>query len=96
VDVIGINCGRSLDENLAGLKAMRAVTDKPLWMKPNAGLPRMTDDDVAIYEITPEMMGDHALQWIGAGAQVIGGCCGTSPAHLREIAKAAAAARTLA
>ncbi len=92
VDVIGINCGRSLDENLAGLKAMRAVTGKPLWMKPNAGLPRMTDDDVAIYDITPERMGAHAAQWIEAGAQIVGGCCGTSPAHLREIARAAARA----
>lgn len=86
VDVIGINCGRSIDENLAGLKAMRAVTDKPLWMKPNAGLPRMTDDDVAIYDVTSEMMGAHAAQWIDAGARIIGGCCGTSPEHLRAIA----------
>ncbi len=96
VDVIGINCGRSLDENLAGLKAMRAVTTKPLWMKPNAGLPRMTDDDVAIYEVAPERMGEQAAQWLEAGAQIIGGCCGTSPDHLREIARAAARARATA
>ena len=88
IDVIGINCGRSLDENLAGLKAMRAATDKPLWMKPNAGLPRMTDDDVAVYDVTSEAMGEHAVQWIEAGAQIVGGCCGTSPEHLRAIAQA--------
>lgn len=88
VDVIGINCGRSLDENLAGLKAMRAATDKPLWMKPNAGLPRMGDDDVALYDVTPETMGAAAKLWREAGARIIGGCCGTSPEHLRAIANA--------
>ncbi len=89
VDIIGINCGRSLDQNLAGLKDMRAVTDKPIWFKPNAGLPRMTDDDVAVYDVTPEMMGQQAEEWIDAGAQIIGGCCGTSPEHLHQIALAA-------
>ncbi len=88
VDVIGLNCGRSLDENIAGLKAMRQVTNKPIWMKPNAGLPRMTDEDVVVYDVTPEMMGEHAVQWIAGGAQVVGGCCGTSPEHLRRIARA--------
>jgi methionine synthase I (cobalamin-dependent) len=90
IDGIGINCGRSLEENLAALREMRAATDKPLWMKPNAGLPRMTDDDVAVYEVTPQMMGEHAARWVEAGAQIVGGCCGTTPEHLREIAKAVA------
>jgi len=87
VDVIGVNCGKSLDENLANLSEMRAVTNKPLWMKPNAGLPRMGDDDVAIYDVTPAIMGEHAKQWVAAGAQIVGGCCGTSPEHLRAIAQ---------
>jgi 5-methyltetrahydrofolate--homocysteine methyltransferase len=94
VDAIGINCGRSLEENLAALRVMRGVTDKPLWMKPNAGLPRMTDDDVAVYDVTPRMMGDQAAIWIEAGAQIVGGCCGSSPEHLGEIAQAAARARS--
>jgi 5-methyltetrahydrofolate--homocysteine methyltransferase len=94
VDAIGVNCGRSLEENLAALREMRAVTDKPLWMKPNAGLPRMTDDDVAIYDVTPKIMGDQTTRWIEAGAQIVGGCCGTSPEHLSEIARAASLARS--
>lgn len=53
-DGVGVNCGRSLDENLINLQEMRAATHLPIWMKPNAGLPRMTDDDVAIYDVTPE------------------------------------------
>lgn len=90
VDVVGINCGKSLADNLAALKAVRAATVKPIWMKPNAGLPRMGPDDIALYDVTPADMGAQARLWIEAGAQVIGGCCGTSPAHLKEIAKAAA------
>ncbi|MCG3139856.1 MAG: Bifunctional homocysteine S-methyltransferase/5,10-methylenetetrahydrofolate reductase [Anaerolineae bacterium] len=88
-DMVGVNCGRSLDENLSNLREMRAATHLPLWMKPNAGLPRMTDDDVALYDVTPEMMGAAAEQWLAAGARIVGGCCGTSPQHLREIARAA-------
>lgn len=87
-DAVGVNCGRSLDENLINLQEMRAATHLPIWMKPNAGLPRMTDDDVAIYDVTPEMMGEAAVRWLEAGAQIVGGCCGTSPEHLREIARA--------
>lgn len=87
-DAVGVNCGRSLDENLVNLQAMRAATNLPVWMKPNAGLPRMTDDDVAIYDVTPELMGEAAERWLEAGAQIIGGCCGTSPQHLRAIAQA--------
>jgi methionine synthase I (cobalamin-dependent) len=87
-DAVGVNCGRSLEENLLNLQAMRASTHLPIWMKPNAGLPRMTDDDVAIYDVTPEMMGVAASRWLDAGAQIVGGCCGTSPEHLREIARA--------
>ena len=94
VDAIGVNCGRSLEENLRALREMRAVTDKPLWMKPNAGLPRMIEGDVAVYDVTPRMMGEQAGLWIDVGAQIVGGCCGTTPEHLGEIAKAAARAPT--
>ena len=93
VDVIGVNCGRSLPENLENLKLMLAATDRPIWMKPNAGLPRMGEDDRAIYDVGPEQMGEQAALWVAAGARIIGGCCGTSPDHLREIARAAAPVR---
>lgn len=89
VDVIGVNCGKSLVDNLTALQAVRAATDKPIWMKPNAGLPRMGADDKAVYDVTPEEMGAQARLWVQAGARVIGGCCGTTPERLREIAKAA-------
>ena len=93
VDVIGVNCGKSLPENLENLKAMLGATDRPIWMKPNAGLPRMGANNQAIYDVSPRQMGEHAALWVAAGARIIGGCCGTSPEHLREIAKAAAPVR---
>lgn len=86
VDVLGINCGRSLDNNLVALNQLRGATDKPLWFKPNAGLPEVNADGQATYAVTPEQMGTLALDWILAGAQVVGGCCGTSPAHIAQIA----------
>lgn len=95
-DLVGVNCGRSLEENLINLQEMRAATTLPIWMKPNAGLPRMTDDDIAIYDVTPEMMGEAAARWLEAGAQIVGGCCGTSPQHLRAIAQAVAKSRVRA
>lgn len=88
VDVIGINCGRSLEENLANLHDLRQVVSLPIWFKPNAGLPRVDDNGNTLYELTPQQMGDLVPAWLAGGAQVVGGCCGTSPAHLQQIALA--------
>jgi 5-methyltetrahydrofolate--homocysteine methyltransferase len=104
VDMVGINCGRSLEENLANLKQLKAALTPaatpgvtpaatpgvglPVWFKPNAGLPRLDQHGDPTYDVTPEAMGQLAAQWAAAGAQVVGGCCGTTPAHLRQIALA--------
>ena len=87
VDVLGINCGRSLEENLQALQQLRAVTDKPIWFKPNAGLPEMDDVGTPSYSVTPDVMGALVPDWLEAGAQIVGGCCGTSPDHLAAIAR---------
>jgi 5-methyltetrahydrofolate--homocysteine methyltransferase len=87
VDVIGINCGRSLEENIQNLVDLRQETTKPIWFKPNAGLPHIDAQGKTAYETTPEMMGAQVHSWLDAGAQIVGGCCGTSPAHLIEISK---------
>jgi 5-methyltetrahydrofolate--homocysteine methyltransferase len=87
IDVIGINCGRSLEDNLANLQELRPVTTLPIWFKPNAGLPRVDESGNPVYDLTPEQMGAQAAQWIAAGAQIVGGCCGTTPAHLNNIAQ---------
>ena len=86
ISMLGINCGRSLEENLNVLKSVRAATNLPIWFKPNAGLPSVDDQGNSIYSISPDDMGEQAKLWIEAGANVIGGCCGTSPAHLKAIA----------
>ena len=86
VDLLGINCGRSLEDNLEVLTRLRTATEKPLWFKPNAGLPEVDQDGKAIYAVTPSEMSVLVPSWVTAGAQVIGGCCGTSPEHLAAIA----------
>jgi 5-methyltetrahydrofolate--homocysteine methyltransferase len=84
---IGINCGKSLEDNLNCLIELKQSTQLPIWFKPNAGLPKLDDSGKPIYEITPEAMGILARKWVNAGASIIGGCCGTSPAHLKSISE---------
>jgi 5-methyltetrahydrofolate--homocysteine methyltransferase len=86
-DLIGINCGHSLEENLQNLVELKQVTAKPIWFKPNAGLPHLDANGNTSYDITPDTMGALSPSWLAAGAQVVGGCCGTSPAHLAAISK---------
>ena len=89
VDALGINCGKSLDDNLAVLRTLKENTSKPIWFKPNAGMPTANDDGSMSYDVTPDMMGENTKVWIEEGARLVGGCCGTSPEHLAEIAKVA-------
>lgn len=88
VDVLGINCGKSLEDNLSVLKTLKENTNKPIWFKPNAGLPTSNPDGSTSYDVTPEMMGAHAKTWIAEGVRLVGGCCGTTPEHLTAIAEA--------
>ncbi len=88
VDALGINCGKSLDDNLAVLKTLKENTSKPIWFKPNAGLPTSNPDGSTSYDVTPEQMGNQARIWLAEGARLVGGCCGTSPEHLAAIASA--------
>ena len=87
VDVLGINCGKSLEDNLSVLRTLKETTSKPIWFKPNAGMPTANDDGSMSYDVAPEMMGENAKVWITEGARLVGGCCGTSPKHLAAIAK---------
>jgi len=87
VDALGVNCGKSLEDNLAVLKTLKENTSKPIWFKPNAGLPTSNLDGSTSYDVTPEMMGAQAKTWVEAGARLVGGCCGTSPEHLAAIAR---------
>jgi 5-methyltetrahydrofolate--homocysteine methyltransferase len=64
---------------------MLAATGLPLWMKANAGLPELVDGR-AVYRTTPAEFAKHVPALVEAGASFIGGCCGTSPEFIREIA----------
>ncbi len=86
VDILGINCGRSLEENMKALTDLRSATSLPIWFKPNAGLPRVDDSGNTVYDVSPQDMGGNVPAWIDAGASLVGGCCGTSPEHLAAIA----------
>lgn len=88
VVALGINCGRSLEENLAVLEDLHSKTDLPIWFKPNAGMPELDDNNNPVYSVDPEQMGAHVPEWIEAGARIIGGCCGNSPEHVQAIANA--------
>ena len=90
-DVIGLNCGVGPAIVLTGLEKMRGVTNKKLSAQPNAGLPRDVQGR-QFYMCSPEYMAKFAKRLIQAGAKFIGGCCGTTPAHIKLISDAVRAA----
>jgi 5-methyltetrahydrofolate--homocysteine methyltransferase len=88
IDIVGANCGHDPAEFVGFMQAMRrAAPHAILWAKPNAGLPHIVNDR-AVYDASPEYMGQIAWQLYEAGARVIGGCCGTTPAHIAAMALA--------
>jgi len=83
-DVIGINCSGGPVGMLEALEQMARATSKPLIAQPNAGKPRNVDGR-NLYMVSPEYLADYARQFIGAGAKIVGGCCGTTPEHIKWI-----------
>ena len=83
-DIIGSNCGQGIDGFIPICRRMRAVTTLPLWMKANAGLPEIVDGST-VYRQLPEVFAEKAYELVEAGANFIGGCCGTSPDFIRAL-----------
>ncbi len=83
-DVIGLNCSVGPAVMLDAIERMAAVTDRPLSAQPNAGLPRAVGDR-RIYLASPEYMALYAKRMIQVGARFVGGCCGTTPEHIKKI-----------
>ena len=83
-DVVGLNCSVGPQIMLEALEKMVKVTDKPLSVQPNAGLPRSVEGR-NIYLASPEYMAEYARRFIQAGAKVIGGCCGTTPEYIKAM-----------
>ena len=86
-DAVGCNCSSGPQVVLAAIERMRAVTALPLVAMPNAGLPRMVEGR-NIYLTSPEYMASFARKLVRAGASWVGGCCGTTPAHIRAMRSA--------
>jgi len=87
VDVLGSNCGLGVDGIYAILEKMRSVTTRPLISQANAGLPVLKDGQT-VFPGTPEEMTAYHERMLALGVRVIGGCCGTTPAHIRAIRQA--------
>lgn len=84
-DIIGTNCGNGMERMIEIVREMReAYPDTPILVHANAGLPQNIDG-VDVYPETPEIMSSYVKDLIKAGANIIGGCCGTTPAHIKAI-----------
>jgi len=84
-DVIGLNCSVGPQGVLEAIERMARVTSRPLSAQPNAGLPRQVGDR-KIYMASPEYTGEYAKRLVEAGARFVGGCCGTTPEHIKTVA----------
>ena len=84
-DVVGSNCGIAVQQMIDIIKQMRAATDKPILTHVNAGIPKIVKGQI-VYPDTPEAMAPLYVQLVEAGANIVGGCCGTGPEHILAIA----------
>jgi len=92
-DVFGVNCSGGPNQLLRILKEMRsAMPDGKFWIKPNAGWPEQMGGRI-FYPASADYFGDYALSFWRAGASVIGGCCGTTPAHIAAMRQALESAK---
>jgi homocysteine S-methyltransferase len=87
VDVIGLNCGMGPNHVLTALEKMRPFTSKKHSAQPNAGLPRDVQGR-QFYMGSPDYMAEFSRRFVQAGAKFVGGCCGTTPTHIKLIAEA--------
>jgi methionine synthase I (cobalamin-dependent)/5,10-methylenetetrahydrofolate reductase len=83
-DVIGVNCSVGPAGVLEAVEKINKATDRPISGQPNAGLPRDVGDR-KIYLASPEYMASYARRMIEAGARFVGGCCGSTPEHIKKI-----------
>ncbi len=87
-DVIGLNCSVGPKTMFDAMEKMRSLTTLHLIAQPNAGLPKVVDGRM-IYLCNPEYFGEYARRFIQLGVRIVGGCCGTTPEHIKWVANAA-------
>jgi 5-methyltetrahydrofolate--homocysteine methyltransferase len=86
-DIVGSNCGHGIENMMEVIALMAGASDLPLWAKPNAGMPQLIDGQT-VFTQTPEETAAHFDALVEAGARIIGGCCGTTPEHIRALVEA--------
>jgi homocysteine S-methyltransferase len=87
-DVIGLNCGVGPQPMLDAVEKMTPLTKLPVCVMPNAGMPRLVEGRY-MYLSSPEYFAEFTMRFVRAGVRVLGGCCGTTPEHIKEMRKAA-------
>jgi 5-methyltetrahydrofolate--homocysteine methyltransferase len=85
-DILGSNCGNGSENMIAITAEFRKYANLPIQIRPNAGLPRL-ENGILLYPETPEFMAEKSIEFIRKGANIIGGCCGSTPAHIALIKK---------
>lgn len=88
VDAVGLNCSTGPEEMIPLILQMAAVAGIPLIAKPNAGLPELDENGDTVYRTTPEEFARVGKEMVTSGAAIVGGCCGTTPAHIKALADA--------
>ena len=88
-DAIGANCSLGPDQLRSVVEELLSCASVPVILKPNAGLPRVIDG-VTVYDVDPESFAESLTNLVRAGVRVIGGCCGTTPEHIRALTEKAA------
>jgi methionine synthase I (cobalamin-dependent) len=90
-DAVGANCGVGVEHAATVCRRLRAACDLPIWIKPNAGLPKMEGTAVR-YDTSADFFASHYAALCEAGASFLGGCCGSTPDFIRALVKARASA----
>ncbi len=86
-DIIGTNCGSLDPKEMAEIvKVLKDNTDLPIMVEPNAGQPKLKGEET-VYDMEPDVFKEGIMACIKAGAEIVGGCCGTTPQHIKELSK---------
>ena len=88
-DAFGCNCSTGPEQMIGLIRKMKPYAEIPLIAKPNAGMPKLQDGKT-VFDLMPEDFGRQTAAMVEAGASIVGGCCGTSPAHIAALHKALA------
>ena len=86
-DAVGVNCSVGPDQLVSVIRNIKENVSIPIIAKPNAGMPFIDDNGNAIYSMNAPDFARHVKALIDAGAGIVGGCCGTTPEYIREVAK---------